>query len=206
MSEYAVHFTKASGGVPAITVLLQILGAGRIQSSGPFGAAKGLVALGATQRSACFSEIPLDLLDRLVARRSSYGLGLAKAVLSQADGARVWYLDKETGLGQLMFSLVQNTAASKDWASALWRLTPYIDYVGDFGGQPHEFEWEREWRVSGDFEFEPSQVLFAFLPAAEHELFRQWDAANGARYDSCVLVDAAWPDDQIQAALVTLPA
>lgn len=54
-----------------------------------FGAGRGLEALGDSQRCVCFSEIPLDLLGRLVARRSVYGVGFMDALLVLNGGARV---------------------------------------------------------------------------------------------------------------------
>ena len=74
--------------------MLKILWEGRIHASGPFGAARKLAGLGDTQHSACFSEIPLDLLARLIDRRSLYGIGFRQDVLVAGGGARVWYLDK----------------------------------------------------------------------------------------------------------------
>ena len=96
MSEYVVHFAKDFDGRDAYTNMLQILGSGHLQP-GPaaFGAGRGLDALGDSQRSVSFSEIPLDLLERLVERRSKYGIGFTQKFLVGRGGARVWYLDME---------------------------------------------------------------------------------------------------------------
>ena len=68
MSEYAVHFTKAAEPASEYDVMLKILSEGRIIPGGPFGAARNLPELSESQKSACFSEIPLDLLERLIER------------------------------------------------------------------------------------------------------------------------------------------
>src|SRR5262245_7804519 len=79
MSEYVVHFTKDVGeSTSAYSSMLSILSAGEIGSYTRFGAARSLDALGDTQNSACFSEIPLDRLNRLVYRRSQFGIGFVK--------------------------------------------------------------------------------------------------------------------------------
>jgi hypothetical protein len=57
MSEYAVHFTK-DGTASAYDTMLTILGSGTLLPSGPFGATRRMGALGDTQKSVCFSEIP----------------------------------------------------------------------------------------------------------------------------------------------------
>ena len=90
-----MHFTKPSGNTSAYDVMLTILSEGRINATGPLGAAKNLSALGDSQKSACFSEIPLDLLARLIDRRSLYGIGFRQDFLVDNGGARVWYLDKD---------------------------------------------------------------------------------------------------------------
>ena len=96
MSEYVVHFAKDDPGrTSAYDSMLKILGSGKIHAYTPFGAARSLDVLEDTQKSACFSEIPLDRLNRLVARRSQYGIGFRQDVLVRAGGARVWYLDND---------------------------------------------------------------------------------------------------------------
>jgi hypothetical protein len=95
MSEYVVHFSKDDPPTTsAYSVMLSILASGTVKSINRFGSARNLDALGETQESACFSEIPLDRLDRLVARRSHYGIGFRQDILTSAGGARVWYLDR----------------------------------------------------------------------------------------------------------------
>ena len=94
MSEYAVHVIKAAPPSDEYFVMLKILSEGRILPSGPFGAARNLEELGDSQKSACLSEIPLDLLERLIERRSLYGIGFRQDLLTTRGGARVWYLDK----------------------------------------------------------------------------------------------------------------
>jgi hypothetical protein len=65
MSKYAVHFTKTGGDLSASDVLRKIVNESQlIPGPDAFGAARNLCALGDSQRSVCFSGIPLDMLDR----------------------------------------------------------------------------------------------------------------------------------------------
>ena len=123
MSDFVVHFTKppaadtsvatavqASGGGGLHAWLaeqraqdrsgyhqwIKILGEGRLCAGAkPLGAARSQPALAELHRVVCFSEIPLDMLERLVERRSLYGIGFRKDVLVGKGGAPLWYLDKD---------------------------------------------------------------------------------------------------------------
>ena len=71
MSEYVVHFAKdVPGGKSAYNSMISILYSGKLEARTRFGAIRWSDALGDSQGSVCFSEIPLDRLDRLVQRRS----------------------------------------------------------------------------------------------------------------------------------------
>jgi hypothetical protein len=78
MSDFVVHFTKDHDGMTAYDNSLSILYEGVIRATSAYGQARTLSGLGSSQHCACFSEIPLDLLDRLVQRRSEHGIGFTK--------------------------------------------------------------------------------------------------------------------------------
>lgn len=112
----------------------------------------------ATRSEACFSEIPLGLLDRLVERRSRYGFGFRQDVLLAAGGARVWYIDNDTPVAQAFRRLRQRDIVPWDGESPLWELTPFVDFPGEYGGTMYRFEWEREWRASRDASPSPERM------------------------------------------------
>lgn len=205
MSEYAVHFTKASPTLSAYDVMMKILWEGRIQATGPLGAARHLAELGDSQKSACFSEIPLDLLARLIARRSLYGVGFRQDVLVNHGGARVWYLDRD-GPAAAAFQEVVRSAMTGgiDPAESVWRITPFIDNPGDYGGTQYRFEWEREWRVPGGLAFGPHDAAFLFLPEEWHGTARSFFeghlAENTGPAYLCPYVDPRWDMERIQTA------
>lgn len=97
MSDYIVHFTKDDGGQSAYDAMLSILATGHVEARQAFGCATNVNGLRSSQQSACFSEIPLDMLDRLVERRRSrHGIGFHQATAIARGAGRVWYLDRET--------------------------------------------------------------------------------------------------------------
>jgi hypothetical protein len=54
-----------------------------------------------------------------------------------------------------------------NWTDELWNLTPFIDRVMP---GTYEWDWEREWRVPGGFQFTFDDVAFVITPegVAEH--------------------------------------
>lgn len=205
MSEYVVHFTSANGDLTAYDVMMTILSTGRLLSTSTFGMARGLGGLGASQRSVCFSEIPLDLLDRLVSNRSSYGLGFKQDKVISEGGGRVWYVDK----GGPVANVLQRMKAQRtmhmefDPADDFWKLTPFVDHPGTYDGVPYRFEWEREWRVPSPFNFAPDDVAFLFLPESLHTNAASFFSAarvdnRGPAYE-CPLLDPQWDEARLQA-------
>jgi len=204
MSDFVVHFTK-DGDVSAFDVLEQILNSLEVKAVRPFGMARNMGAVTPTQKSACFSEIPLDMLTRLVERRrSSYGLGFHQSLIVASGGGRVWYADKD---GAISHSLGKLNALALgppfNPNDPFWEITPFIDQPGDYGG-PYRFEWEREWRVPGGLTFADSELKFVFAPEEDHylvdgifEYLQHFEVADIA----CPIIDPLWPEHLIQDEL-----
>jgi hypothetical protein len=140
MSDYVVHFTpdEASFG--------SILRTGTIRASGPFGWARRREQVRSGQMSACFSEVPIDRLARLITRHGQFGVAFPKDFVRTQGGARVWYLDDGSTPSRALFERIGKVIRAGDWDDQLWSLTPFIDRV--MPGR-YEWEWEREWRVLG---------------------------------------------------------
>lgn len=207
MSEYVVHFTRDTPEQSAYDTMMSILDQRRLVPGGRFGAARRREGLTAPQEAVCFSEIPLDRLDRIVGRRGSkYGIGFAQDVLVAAGGGRIWYIDKGGQLAAAVREVIDTASGPPlDTSHPVWRLTPFIDFPGDYGDTRYRFEWEREWRVPGELHFTPDQVAFLFIPAELHEtaqrFFQNARVDNfGPAYD-CAFVDPLWTDESIRAAL-----
>ncbi|GAA0400635.1 hypothetical protein GCM10009541_49730 [Micromonospora gifhornensis] len=173
MSDYLVHFTENEVN------LVSILQEGEIRPGGPFGSAANLEDRLGSQKSVCLSEVPLDQLNRLMARHGRYGLGFTRDFIRQRGGARVWYLDRDAP-AQIAFNEMVRQAmiGGVNPAAEIWRLTPFIDRVTP---GKYEFEWEREWRVVGGLSFEHSDLAFVLLPNGDRQKVEQ-DFALEAPY------------------------
>lgn len=155
MSDYLVHFTHTSDELGAI------LSQGCIESAGPFGWGKNISELTQEHKSACLSEVPVDMVDRLISRHGHFGIGFRRDFVTSLGGARVWYLDDCSPVSSALFESVRQLLRRQDFNDDLWKLTPFIDRI--IPGR-YEFEWEREWRVPGGLHFQLSDVAFAIVP------------------------------------------
>lgn len=204
MSEYVVHFT------PGRRDLVQILLNDRIEARTPFGWAREEdgADMTPTQKSVCLSEVPLDMLDRLVGRHGSYGLGFRKADLIPDEAAPVWYVEKDTPLAYALDRLRQAGLNDTDLRRAVFAVTRYIDKVGEFpNGQVYRFEWEREWRVPRHLDLWRKGPLFLFAPEADHAwLHRRLDVGTGDALSEGVppMIDPNWEDNSIQEVLANI--
>ncbi len=195
MSDFLVHLTNTEAE------LLSILDRCRVEPSGPFGAVWNQSHV-PNQMSACFSEIPLDYLDRLMLRHGRFGVVLTTSVIRKAGGQRVWYLDRDGTLAQTFFQQVVQPplfGSPFDQDDPIWKVTPFVDYVSDGGGGStrHEFEWEREWRVVGGFNFLLASVEFLFAPQDRHDALR--DRVTGWTR----MLDGGWPIEKLQTYIAT---
>lgn len=161
MSDYLVHFTSRDA-------LLSILESTHVEARNQFGWGRNDNATALLRMSACLSEVPVDQVERIAARRGHYGIGFRRDFIQSLGGARVWYAEEpqRTLLFETFRPLYRGDVAREN---GLWKLTPFIDDVTP----GYDFTWEREWRVPGGVRFDLSQVQFLVLPRGEDkELFR----------------------------------
>lgn len=163
MSQYAVHFTSSQA------TLGTILGTGCLKASGPFGFSwfRKLADVQERHRSVCFSEVPLDKIERLTRRHGNFGIAFTKDFLRRRHAARVWYLDGRSTQAAALEDQLRRLQTAKDFSDPLWDLTPFIDLVRP--GR-YEWDWEREWRVLGDVNFTLADVSFVVTPQGVDEL------------------------------------
>ncbi|SMQ71901.1 hypothetical protein [Agreia sp. VKM Ac-1783] len=152
MSDYLVHFTSRES-------LLSILNDLRIEGRNQFGWFRTDNATANLRMSACFSEVPIDQIDRLAARRGRYGIGFRRTFVQSKGGGRVWYAEElQRELLFDAFKHIYRTDPAR--INPLWKLTPFFDGISP----AYDFAWEREWRVPGGLSFELSQVAFLVRP------------------------------------------
>lgn len=212
MSEYVVHFCRTRDA------LIQIMTSDSVEGRNPFGWAREFeqerdaaqqrgepLRSYPTQKSVCLSEVPLDLLDRLIDRRGPWGLGFTKQAVVDDGGAPVWYVEMDTPLANAL-SRHQASMTSdqrRDWHM----MTPLIDKVGEFpDGSVYRFEWEREWRVPRRLDLGVGCPAFLFAPETEHTQLTTALTGLGtvATQNGVPLLDPTWHEAALQAALTRL--
>jgi len=152
MSDYLVHFTSEAN-------LLSILQDRQIRPLTHGGWAMNDAETSHLRMSACFSEIPIDMIDRLTARRGQFGIGFRREFLRSKGAGRLWYAEEPQR--SLIFAAFQNIWRSDPTRrNPLWRLVPFFDSVTP----GHDFTWEREWRVPGGVSFELNDIQFLIVP------------------------------------------
>lgn len=123
----------------------------------------------------CFTEVPLSelhLLTRYIRGRriklSEYGLVFSREFLISQGAQPALYINSYGGDSSL------REAADKLWDIAeghdfrrgkLLRLLPYLNAMHE----RYDFTWEREWRVLGDLEFKPRDIVCVILPENNEE-------------------------------------
>lgn len=91
------------------------------------------------------------MLDRLVERRSRYGIGFRKDGIVAKGGNPLWYVDRQSPQAATIDTMINNAVTGgSNPDDPIWKLTPFIDHPGVYSGRPYRFEWEREWRAAGD--------------------------------------------------------
>ena len=200
MSDYLVHFTKPYKGKDAYANMLSILGSRIIRARNPFGIMRKAAPDPLSQRAVCFSEIPLHLLGRLVDKRSEYGIVFRKDLVVHRKGNPIFYAYKDQPVTDAIKKLI--STAGNNPTNPIWEVTPFVDAPGAYPTGTYFFEWEREWRKTGDFKFTKDDVEFLIIPEHQHKaaksFFKNAHAENlGPVYD-CPLIDAHWKRKKIK--------
>jgi hypothetical protein len=203
MSDYIVHFARDYGDKSAYDNMLSILGSRVIRARNPFGLARDKAPNPTTQRTACFSEVPLHLLARLAKARSEYGIVFRKDIIIHRGGNPIMYAYKDHDVTSALKALVK--AAAGNPKDPIWKVTPFVDAPGDYPTGKYFFEWEREWRKLGDFTFLEEEVEFLIIPANLHKAARSFfdtaKAENLGPCYKCPFIDPYWRRKQIKPLL-----
>ncbi|HEX3861283.1 MAG TPA: abortive infection system antitoxin AbiGi family protein [Stellaceae bacterium] len=201
MSPYVVHFTREYGGKSAYDNLLGILSNRRIEARNSFGMVRHKVPSEAVQRSVCFSEIPLGLLKRLADHRNTqYGVVFEKHFVIGCGGNPILYAYKDGPVHSSVQALANEMSASP--SSPFWQLAPFIDAPGTYGKSKYFFEWEREWRKTGDLGFSEGSVFAIISPENLHKQARLFfkearEQNTGPSYEHHAFIDANWDAERL---------
>jgi Putative abortive phage resistance protein AbiGi, antitoxin len=199
MSDYVVHFTKASENRTAYENSLSILGQRKLEARNRFGVGREFQS---SPECVCLSEIPLHHLGRLAIKRGSYGIGFKKEFVVQRDGGPILYAYKGTEHAKAMKKLVAEHQS--DPTHSIWRVAPFVDVPGVYNSE-YCFEWEREWRLTGDLEFEVNDPAFLIIPDDLHKNAREFfdvaEAENVGPNYQCKFIDPYWDKEKIAEVL-----
>jgi hypothetical protein len=206
MSDCVVHFTKPSENRTDYDNMMSILFQSTIRAINPFGLCRNTAPKKETQRTVCFSEIPLHLLERLSRRRGRYGIGFLKQFILANGGGPIWYIELNSLREIALRRMIQQAIDSPNPGEhPIWAMTPFIDSTGDYPNGSYRFEWEREWRVIGDLHFSDDDVAFLILPEQDHErargFFYQFAQDNPGPSYQCPYIDIGWGLDRVRRTL-----
>jgi hypothetical protein len=194
MSDFVVHFTKKYGGKSAYENMLSILASKVIKARNAFGIAKSISPAHESQKTVCFSEVPLHRLSRLAKARSDYGIVFRKDSVIHRKGNPILYAYKDHPVLAALKQLAKS--GHKDPKNPIWTITPFVDAPGMYAQASYFFEWEREWRKVGDYKFELHEVEFLIIPKKLHNnaraFFDNAKADNLGPSYNCPFIDPYW--------------
>lgn len=227
LSTFLVHLTRDTKR-PARNNLLGILSDHTIRARTALGMAQAydseLKETPASQRVVCFTETPLEhtwMMVRDIEHRQQafkpYGVVFNKSTCRRSGCNPVWYLDITWGhdwlttpINDLVDQAVEQSKTKMGRVKAgrlaeqrIFKITPFLEQMGNPSGTRKEFWWEREWRKVGDFAFRPRKVVAVLAPEQEHDGMRQEIANLDADWKrrNVPLLDPSWGLQRMMSAM-----
>jgi hypothetical protein len=134
---------------------------------------------------ACFTEVPLTqihLLTRKIPERKvslkPYGFVFSREFIISKGAQPAIYINSYSGnlwLREAADSLCEIARKNGFRKGKVWRFLPFLNAMHE----RYDFTWEREWRVLGDVEFTPSDVVAVILPNGGCKNWREQFALRG---------------------------
>jgi hypothetical protein len=221
ISRFLVHLTRKTRGVEAEDNLLNILKTKTIEArnhhclfSPKINKMKLTPKLKNSFKTVCFTETPLDQIDKLAAedfprriRLQSYGLVFWRDKMVESGVNPAIYLnDVGTSLRDYLLSEFDRQFKG---VTALRRLEQKEEYYREIVHyyslvnvmrEEHDFSWEREWRHSGDFKFNYSDVVAIVAKDPEQFLERceaELTSAKAKYIRRLPIVSASWTYEDV---------
>lgn len=190
-----------------------------ILARAPFGHFKFNVDVGYQKRggipldwikSVCFSETPLRELKSFytatqdpkntVSKLNKYqkfGLAFHNELVRSKNGHPIFYFDsRRADIISALNSMVI-TGSLSTWKPLLPLFEQYGPKLHSADKSEIDFRWEREWRVTGDFKFNLTEVAFGLCPENKISDFQ---TLAGKAFP---FIDPDWPSEQLQANLIS---
>jgi len=134
---------------------------------------------------ACFTEVPLTQLHLLTRRipgrkicLEPYGLVFSREFIINKGAQPAIYINSYNNNIWLREAadVLCDIARSKEFKNGkLWRFLPFLNAMHE----RYDFTWEREWRVRGDVQFKPEDVVAVVLPEKDSVEWREKFALRG---------------------------
>ena len=133
----------------------------------------------------CFTEVPLTQLHRLTrfipGRRiqlEPFGIIFSRDFIIRKGAQPAIYINSynnNSWLREAADVLCDIARSKKFKGGKIWRFLPYLNAMHE----RYDFTWEREWRVCGDVQFTPSDVVAVILPENNCDNWRKKFASRG---------------------------
>lgn len=207
ISKFLTHLTRDTKDADAKENLISILNDRKINASKyccMFN--KGLAKLSEVRQQefsvTCFTETPLDRLKIVVKtlehnsrRFEPYGLIFMKDTQCTESGL---------GINPVIYIRRQNISLTKSFWNQFnnWRDNPDgNDSFPTFGclvnhvSSENDFQWQREWRIKGDYCFDYMQVVAVIAPQDDHEDIKV--ACTSDSVNKLTFIDSEWNTEEI---------
>ncbi len=129
--------------------------------------------------SVCFTETPVDYIyiqcEKIQSRKfnfAPYGLAFFESSVREAKGNPVMYFESSNNFIRSALDMIPILPNCKDFASLMVLYEGFGEHWYSYDAPEIDFRWEREWRVRGDFNFDPKKdVAFGICPQEEIKTF-----------------------------------
>ncbi len=167
MSTFLVHLTRnTEDGRTAKENLIDIICSRVIEPRNSKGLFYAVDEVKHQVKSVCFNETPLSCIKYMLGKLhgrdielSHYGLVFSKDFLMQKGANPVFYVNTyaDQNRKQALIDTIRQLPIDRQR-----EIAPYIDIFGwtNAGGEIYDFQWEHEWRYSGNFGFEWKDIIF----------------------------------------------
>lgn len=188
ISNFVVHLTKDTSNGSALENLLSIINDEKIRAYNHhclFSHMLNTENLDIQKKfySTCFTETPLENIKYLLDIRGRqvnlqpYGLVFLKQTLLEKGGNPAIYTFQED-LKNYFIKMYDNN------------INPHFGSLINVVKDKHDFYWEREWRINGDFNFNCFNIIAIIAPEEKHESIRQ--SLKDSVIKKIIIIDPKW--------------
>ncbi|MGM0332017.1 hypothetical protein [Enterococcus sp. AZ050] len=207
ISKFLTHLTRNTRDATAKENLISILNDKRINASSyccMFN--KELSKLSEEYQKefsvTCFTETPLDRLKVVVKtlehnnrRFEPYGLIFMKDTQCLESGFGInpviYIRQKNTSLTKSFWDQFNNWKDSPNENASFPTFGCLVNHVSS----ENDFQWQREWRMKGDYHFDYNHIVAVIAPQEEHTAIKEFCTFESA--NKLTFIDSEWNTEEI---------